>query len=222
MNRPARTLAATTASLTLIAGLSACGQSSAAPTAPPATSPTASSAQTPDSAAEPAMPLPDEGAAGEAGHDGRTPIHPLDVLIDDMTGHSDRDKLRRLFLADQPAGTGPQIALRFLQALQDRDDYRAAHELYIAGRTLLAQHDIAFLHRVMRDVAFNAGLDAAGRCTSADRLTAETAVVTCGGQRVVVHVLDDPEGSGVQISDRHPAVDTYAGPHTHAFTTIEP
>jgi hypothetical protein len=144
------------------------------------------------------------------------------VLIDDMTGHTDRERMRRLFLADHPTGTGAQIALRFLQVLQDRDDYRAAHELYVLGRTLLAQHDIAFLHRVMRDVAFNAGLDAAGRCTSAERLTAETAVVTCGEQRVVVHVLDDPEGSGVQISDRHPAVDTYAGPHTHAFTTIEP
>jgi hypothetical protein len=222
MNRHARTLAATTASLTLIAGLAACGQSSAAPTAPPATSPAPSSAPTRDSAAEPATPHPDHGAAGDAKHEGRTPIHPLDVLIDDMTGHSDSDKLRQLFLADQPTGTGPQIALRFLQALEDRDDYRAAHELYIAGRTLLAQHDITFLHRVMRDVAYNAALDTAGRCTTAERLTAETAVVSCSEQRVVVHVLDGPEGSGVQISDRHPAVDTYAGPHTHAFTTIEP
>lgn len=134
---------------------------------------------------------------------------------------AEQTQLRELFLADPPTGTGPQIALRFLQALQAGQDFTAAHELYIAGRTLLAQHDLAFLQQVMDDIRNNAGLSAAPRCSTATPVNAEASAVRCGQLTVVVHVMADEYGSGVQISDAHPAGDSYRAPHRHAFTLLE-
>jgi hypothetical protein len=219
MNRRTRTLAATSATLSLLTVLAGCGRPAAAPSAQPSPSPAVSS-HTPRPDAAPAVPAPSEETTGAGQAPTPSPAHRHEVPVRDVT--SETDQLRLLMLADHPTGTGPQIALRFLQALQDGADLRAAHELYVLGRSLLAQHDMPFLHRVMRDVASNARLDRSGPCTTAERLTADAAVVICGEQHVVVHVLDGPYGSGVQLSDRHPAFDVYAGPHSHAFTTIQP
>ena len=117
-------------------------------------------------------------------------------------------------------GTGPQIALRFLQALQRSDDLGADSELFALGRSLLATHDLNFLQQIMADVSANAGLASAGRCTQAESLTRDSAVVTCGPQRVVVHVLSGQFGSGVLIADWLRHYDHYRSKHTHAFTTL--
>jgi hypothetical protein len=124
-------------------------------------------------------------------------------------------------VADPPTGTGPQIALRFTQALQSGEHLTAARELYIAGRALLATRDLPFLDQVMTDVTSNARLSAAAPCTSATAINDEAAVVSCGRLRVIVHVLANKYSSGVQISDAHPARDLYTQPHTHAFTRVE-
>jgi hypothetical protein len=130
--------------------------------------------------------------------------------------------LPELIRADQPTGTGPQIALRFLQALQTGNHVAAALELLVGGRAWLAADGAEVLHAVMRDVASNARLDDAAPCTGATRLNTEAAVVRCGQTNVVVHVLDDEVASGVQIAPWHPRWDMFRAPHTHAFTTFAP
>ena len=117
-----------------------------------------------------------------------------------------------------PQGSGPQIALRFTRALQDHDDRAATRELYVLTRLVLAGHPQSFTHRVLADIRQHAHLDQAGSCTSARRVDSDSAVVTCGTHRVVVHVVDD---TGVQISDTHPRGDAYRSEHTHAYTSIE-
>ena len=67
--------------------------------------------------------------------------------------------LRELFLADATTGTGPQIALRFTQALQAGEHLTAARELYITGRALLATRDLPFLDQVMTDVTRPGSID---------------------------------------------------------------
>lgn len=141
------------------------------------------------------------------------------AATDDSTG---RQQLTELILIDQPAGTGPEIALRFLRALQRGDDMAAARELFIGGRSWLAADGEAVMHTVMRDVAKNAGLASAGRCTSAEAVSKEAAVVRCGRTNVVVHVLADAAASGVEIAWWHPRRDAFPAPHTHAFTTHTP
>jgi hypothetical protein len=220
MHHRNRTLALTTASLSLLTLVAGCGRLGAAPASP--TAPIdASSSPTPQSSEMPANPATQEPTDHEHATPEPSPVHPSDVQTDDTADDPDDVRLQQLWLADPPVGSGPQIALRFLRALQDGDDFRAATELFIAGRTGLSYRDRAFLHHVMRDVAGNAKLQEAGRCTAAHRLTTESAVVTCGQQNVVVHVLDSDIASGVQISDAHPVRDHYNAPHTHAFTTLE-
>ena len=151
-------------------------------------------------------------------------VQELSDLIDedaDITEPpSELPLLTQVYLADQPSGSGPQIALRFLQALQRGDDVGADRELYSFGRMMLSGSDMRPLHRIMADVRRHARLAGAGRCSRAVALTKESAVVSCGRVQVVVHVLHDEYSTGVQISDWHVHHDIYRGPHTHAFTTL--
>lgn len=141
-------------------------------------------------------------------------------VVDDIQAPDyDLPVLEQVWLADQPPGTGPQIALRFVKAVQRRDDVAADRELYSFGRQMFAAEGIRALHQAMADVRRNAGLDHAAPCTRALRLSDEAAVVTCGRLRVVVHVLDDSMAHGVQIGDWWVHQDVYRGRHTHAFTT---
>ena len=133
-----------------------------------------------------------------------------------------RPPLSWLLLAEAPAGTGPEIALRFLRALQAGNDLAAARELSQAGRFWLAVDGPGMLHAVMRDVAAHARLNGAGACTSARQLNAEAALVNCGRTRVVVHVMASTLGSGVQIAPWHSRGDVVRGAHTHAFTSLKP
>jgi hypothetical protein len=125
-----------------------------------------------------------------------------------------------LWTAPAPRGSGPQISLRFLRALQRGDELAAASELSAWGRTLLAQAGMSAIHRVMRDVVRHAELDRTGMCSRARSLSANAAVVSCGSRHVVVH-LGDWITPGVLISAEHPRHDVYRGPHTHAFTTLD-
>jgi hypothetical protein len=119
-----------------------------------------------------------------------------------------------------PAGTGPQIALRFLRDLQAGDYLAAAQQLSAGERLTVSVHTQTWLHRVMTDVLDNAALLGASRCTSADAVNTEAAVVTCGSRQTVVHVRGGwlP---GVQINSYFPHDDVYLGPHTHAYTRYD-
>jgi hypothetical protein len=126
----------------------------------------------------------------------------------------------RLAFAPDPTGTGPQIALRFLRALQRHDDIAAAGTLTAIGRLAVSLHGEAHLRRVMADVANHARLATAGPCTSAARLNHDAAVVTCGARKIVVHVADGIV-AGVQLAPWHPRGDVYRGPHTHAYSDLD-
>lgn len=131
--------------------------------------------------------------------------------------------LVRAWLDDDPTGTGPQIALRFLQAVQDHDDLAADRELYGWERFRLADRDLEFLRSVMNDVRANAQLDDAGPCRDADWTDSDHVAVgvDCGLTTVVVRVWDDAFARGVRIADGHGHSDDYPGPHTHAQTNEE-
>ncbi|HVF04282.1 MAG TPA: hypothetical protein VNA20_05540 [Frankiaceae bacterium] len=135
-----------------------------------------------------------------------------------VTGNETLDDL---FWQDDPTGTGPQIALRFMRALQQRDHMNAARQLDGGGRLALSGDTMGHLRRVMDDVHTKAKLTGAGRCTTASALTRESAVVRCGTRRVVVHVLNTTHYAGVEIDPWHPRYDVYRGPHTHAYTAID-
>lgn len=128
--------------------------------------------------------------------------------------------LTQIWLADPPPGSGPVIALRFLQALQRDDDVNAGMQLHIFNRQAMLGRDDGFLHRVMNDVRKNARLAQAGPCTTARRLSSESAVVTCGRQHVVVHVVTDMS-NGVQLGGWLTHHDVYRGPHSHAYNTLD-
>ena len=146
----------------------------------------------------------------------------VDLGSDAAADESDQDLLDRVWRAHDPGGTGAQIALRFLQALQRGDDVTAEMELTYSSRFELSFTDLWTLHRVMTDVRRNAGLADAGPCSHAARLAMESAVVTCGRRHVVVHVPTNSLSRGVDISDWFVHYDVYRGQHTHAFTAIEP
>lgn len=175
-------------------------------------------------------PHPDSGSPRQGPED--VPHDDVGKLGDDVVASSTpapvegarpgRTRLQELYFLPHPVGSGPQIALRFMQALQAKDVYAAAAELYIVGRTHFATEDEAELRRVLGDVARNAGIQDAGICTSSRPLDATSSAVFCGPRAVLVHVLADRYGSGVQLSDRHPRFDVFDGPHTHAFTTLGP
>lgn len=148
-----------------------------------------------------------------------TPKESSDDSVDvRKTGNETLDDL---IWQDDPTGTGPQIALRFVRALQQRDYLAAARQLDGGGRLALSGDTMGHLRRVMDDVYTNAKLTGAGRCTTASALTRESAVVHCGTRRVVVHVLNTAHYAGVDIDRAHPPYDVYRGPHTHAFTALD-
>jgi hypothetical protein len=149
------------------------------------------------------------------------PSNDLSTGIADGLRQTGNTALEELFWQDDPTGTGPQIALRFVRALQRRDYVAAARELDGGGRLALSGDTMGHLRRVMDDVYTNAKLTGAGRCTSASELTRESAVLRCGTRRVVVHVLNTSLYSGVEIDPWHPQYDVYRGPHTHAFTALD-
>lgn len=213
-----RTLAAAAAALTMTAALTGCAMTDDAP-APRTASPTAPTGASTDMT----EPAPNETAIDELEHEIATRADQSALPAADAAAVAAEPvpPLRELFLGDPPTGTGPQIALRFTQALQAGEHLTAARELYIAGRALLATRDLPFLDQVMTDITSNARLSAAAPCTSAIAINDEVAVVSCGRLRVVVHVLADQYSSGVQISDAHPARDLYTQLHTHAFTRVE-
>lgn len=123
----------------------------------------------------------------------------------------------RLMGVEDPRGSGPAIALRFLRALQAGDDLAAAKQLVGTERLFLALRSDEHLALVMGDVMANAELAGAAPCTYAVPLSREAAVVSCGTQHVVVHVRTGLL-PGVQISSYFPHNDVYLGPHTHAYT----
>lgn len=142
-----------------------------------------------------------------------------DVSVDlRQTGNETLDDL---FWIGDPKGTGPQIALRFLRAVQQRDYLAAARELNSRSRLALSNDTMSHLRRVMDDVHTNAKLEGAGRCTSASEVTRTSAVVRCGTRRVVVHVESTAYYAGVNIHRAHPRYDVYRGPHTHAYTALD-
>jgi hypothetical protein len=120
-----------------------------------------------------------------------------------------------------PRGTVPQIALRFLQALQRGDDLAAERDLTHAHRFALSFGDLWELRVVMSDIRRHAGLAGASRCTRAAQIDRAAAVVTCGRRRVVLSVNAARWDRGVKVSDYTAHYDVYRGPHTHAYTTIE-
>ncbi|HVF05273.1 MAG TPA: hypothetical protein VNA20_10560 [Frankiaceae bacterium] len=135
-----------------------------------------------------------------------------------VTGNETLDDL---FWVGDPKGTGPQIALRFLRAVQQRDYLAAAQQLNSRSRLALSNETMSHLRRVMDDVHTNAKLEGAGRCTSASEVTRTSAVVRCGTRRVVVHVESTSYYAGVNIHRAHPPYDVYRGPHTHAYTGLD-
>lgn len=148
-----------------------------------------------------------------------TPEATTDASVDlRKTGNETLDDL---FWQGDPTGTGPQIALRFVRTLQQRDYLTAARQLDGGGRLALSGDTMGHLRRVMDDVYTNAKLTGAGRCTTASALTRESAVVRCGTRRVVVHVLNTAYYAGVEIDPWHPQYDVYRGPHTHAYTALD-
>ena len=145
--------------------------------------------------------------------------------VDPPTGESaptddELPDLLAIWLGPDPRGTGPQVALRFMKALQRHDDLAADRELHHFDRFLFEEGDLALLHRAMDDVRRNAGLAHAGPCTAAARVADEVAVVTCGALHVVVHVVATRHVRGVQINELHARKDVYRGSHTHAFTSL--
>src|SRR3954447_11262160 len=122
-----------------------------------------------------------------------------------------------LLRSEDPAGSGPQIALRFLRALQAGKYLHAAQQLSAGERITIALGSESRLQRVMTDVVGNAELAKAGLCTDAGPVNEEAAVVTCGWLRVVVHVRTGFM-PGVQINSYFPHDDVFLGPHSHAFT----
>jgi hypothetical protein len=147
-------------------------------------------------------------------------VDPLD--IDDLTvdlGIADQP-IDRLPYEGDTDGTGPQIALRFLRALQRHDDTAAARTLTDIARLSVSLHGAAHLRRVLADIAANARLAQAGPCTTARRLNPDAAVVTCSARRIVVHVSDGFY-TGVQLAPWHPRGDVYRGPHTNAYSAID-
>jgi len=129
------------------------------------------------------------------------------------------EELRELWYQDEVEGSAPQIALRFLQALQRGDDLAAARELTSTWRIT----DAWQLHRVMSDVRRHARLAGAGRCTRAIAFRREQVIVACGSQRVMVQAVAEEGTSGVNVFDEPPTYwDTppYRHPHTWAYTTV--
>lgn len=144
----------------------------------------------------------------------------FDVPVDLDVDLGDDKPIDRLAFVPDPTGTGPQIALRFLRALQRHDDIAAARTLTAIGRLSVSLHGEVHLRRVMADVAANARLGQSGPCTSAARLNPDAAVVTCGSRKIVVHVADGVV-AGVQLAPWHPRGDVYRGPHTHAYSDLD-
>lgn len=139
-----------------------------------------------------------------------------DLRLDD--GFEGMPLLFRIWTASPPRGSGPQIALRFMQALQRGDDYAADRELDQFDRFLFEERPVTVLHKAMDDVRRNAGLAAAGPCEHATPLSRESAVVLCGRVHVVVHVPVHGDDHGVKINKQHARKDVFRGPHTHAVT----
>lgn len=123
-----------------------------------------------------------------------------------------------LLNTEDPTGTGPQIAQRFLRALQVGDDLTAAQQLSAGERITAALHDMKWLHRVMDDVRRHAHLQGAVPCSRTDWVNRDAAVVTCGVQQILVHVRSEGFMPGVQIDSYFPHDDVYLGPHSHAYT----
>jgi len=187
--------------------LSACASERAAsPASPSPSSSTGASGTT-----APLIPTP-EGP--EADTDGAT--------LDDLTAPVDPQEqaLEDSWQLPGPSGTVPQIALRFIQALQRGDDLAADRELTSFNRLSLSFKGMWQLHVVMSDVRRHAGLAAAGRCTRARQIAHEAAVVECGHRRVVLKVVANRLSRGVSLSDWTAHYDVYRGSHTHAYTTI--
>lgn len=160
--------------------------------------------------------------AEHANTNGRTEARDNDASNGDAFGWTtSTSPLAQAWLDDDPTGTGPQVALRFLQALQDHDDLAADRQLYGWERMMFAGRDMEFLHAVMNDVRRNADLDDAGRCRDAEWVDSDNVAVDCGNTTVVVSLYAGTLASGVRISDWDGHDDGYAGSHTHAYTTFD-
>ena len=72
------------------------------------------------------------------------------------------ETLDDVFRIGDPTGTGPQFALRFLRAVQQRDYLAAARELDSRSRLALSNGTMSHLRRAMDDVHTNANRFAAG------------------------------------------------------------
>jgi len=129
------------------------------------------------------------------------------------------EELEELWLSNVPPGTAPQIALRFMQALQRRDDLAAARQLLSTWRI----SDAWELHRVMNDVRHHADLAGAGPCARALVFREGQVIVSCGRRRVMVQATADSITRGVSIFDRPMPFGEapYRHPHTWAITTVE-
>lgn len=136
---------------------------------------------------------------------------------DDATIRAEAAQLEQVWLADDPTGTAPEIALRFLQALQRHDDVAALRET-LASWTV---NDPWQLHRVMNDVRRHAQLEGAGPCRRALPFTTEVVVVACGTRRVLVQATAAYGLAGVALWDRPRNPGAYRYPHTWAITTVE-
>lgn len=136
----------------------------------------------------------------------------LDAEADDQIAEA----LSDLFFSQDIRGTAPQIALRFMRALQRKDDLAAAREVLGVWR----MEDAWVLHRVMNDVRRHAALEGAGACTRALPFKHDLVLVACGGQRVMVQASDDVV-PGVTLFDRPRHFGEYRHPHTWAITTVD-
>lgn len=203
--------------LVLLTVLSGCAPSPAAsPASSPAASPAAPDRPVDAAAATSAPPSPvpvDDGgidwegieAAWEAERAAEWARKPL---------------MERIWRAEPPTGTDAEIALRFVRALQRRDDEAAAVELSAAMRDVfLASMPVAHLRRVLADVRRNAGVARGAACTQAWRLDADSVAVACGTLRVVVHMATGDDSRGVNLTAWRAHRDVYRGAHRHAFVS---
>lgn len=217
--------------LTALALLGATGLTACHTTTPDRSTPTPGASTTDEDFST--DPLDPDGLGTDEGTDLPTPtdLPPLpqpdetdlddtdDVVAIDPTSPTDR-ALWDLGQHGDPDGNSAQIALRFLIALQDGDELAAARQLTSIGQLYFSYKPRTSLDRIMDDVARNARLDTAGACDYAEQFNDQGVVVTCGQVNVVVHVRNDKQRRGVQLSDQNH--DIYPGPHTHAYTNQTP
>lgn len=139
----------------------------------------------------------------------------------ELQGRADPEEvsLQDIWLENVIRGTGPEIALRFMQALQRHDEIAAFQEM--ANTLFLSRTNRWTLHHVLDDVRQHADLEGAGRCTRAKPFSQDHVIVSCGALRVIVTVYSDSLNHGVDVWKVPTDRGEYRYPHSYAFSTVD-